>query len=47
MLRTLPPQLLSPNEKLPSWRIGTGGRFSTYKNVWKADFQTPAAENPK
>mmetsp|Transcript_9911 Transcript_9911/g.24785 ORF Transcript_9911/g.24785 Transcript_9911/m.24785 type:complete len:295 (+) Transcript_9911:1419-2303(+) len=36
-------QPLSPNPNLPSWRIGTGGRFSTYKNVWKEDFQTPAA----
>lgn len=36
-------QTLSPNPSLPSWRIGTGNRFSTYKSVWRTDMQTPGA----
>lgn len=40
-------QTLSAKPSLPSWRIGTGNRFSTFKNVWKEDFQTPAAGDPR
>jgi hypothetical protein len=40
-------QPLSSNEKMPAYGMGTGGRFSTYKTIWKPEYNVPAAQDCK
>lgn len=40
-------QVLSANPTLPNFKIGTATRWGHYNKIFKDDFQTPAANNPR
>jgi hypothetical protein len=40
-------QVESQRSNLPEYRIGTGTRFGQYKNIFKADFDTPPANDAR
>lgn len=47
LFSSLGKQPLSHHEKMPAYGMGSGGRFSTYKTVWKPEFNTPSPKDWK